>query len=665
MKLIGNTIINLHNLRMNFKYCNNLFRYSRIKTRVVNIGDVPLGGTYPIRIQTMTNTSTLDIQSTVRQCIRIAQAGSDYIRLTAQNVKEAENLAVIKKELLSESITTPLVADIHFNPKLAEIAARIVEKVRINPGNFVSPSSGPGKSRYSENEYQEGYEKIAHRLVPLIEICKDHGTALRIGVNHGSLSNRIMDRFGDTPAGMVESALEFVTICVEENFHQLVLSMKSSNTRVMVEAYRLLVTKLDEKGYNYPLHLGVTEAGLGDDGRIKSAVGIGTLLNDGIGDTIRVSLTEDPECEIPVARKIVSFYSDRTKHDPITSIDQITELPVLYNKRNSTRVKNIGEDNPPVVIINVCNQHDSLDDVLKQSGHLYNSHQKEWKKGDRGPDYIYLGNQIPPSCCPGVAGYILNYQQWKRLQDPPENLFPLYPIKEYLSAENRSDCLHFLNVELPLKEQDFIEQIINKHHESQADSWPVLVLSTHNLNGYAEQRSFILQIISQGCKSPVILSRTYQENDYETFQLKSSCDLGGLFIDALGDGIWLSSKQAIPYEQIVSISFGILQSCRSRITSPEYISCPSCGRTSFDLQKVTSEIRQGTSHLKGIKIGIMGCIVNGPGEMADADYGYVGAGMGKVTLFKNNKIVKKGVSSDKAVEELIRLIKESGDWKDP
>jgi (E)-4-hydroxy-3-methylbut-2-enyl-diphosphate synthase len=646
----------------NYTYSFSPSRNIRRKTRVVQIGDTSLGGEFPIRIQTMTNRSTLDTRSIVEQCIRIAHAGSDYIRLAVQNVKEAENLAVIKKELQNRNIPIPLIADIHFNPTLAEIAARIVEKVRINPGNFISTSPRTGKQGYSENDYQQGYEKIAERLIPLLTICKEHGTALRIGVNHGSLSDRIMDRFGDTPAGMVESALEFVTICEREDFHQLVLSMKSSNTRVMAEAYRLLVEKLDANGFNYPLHLGVTEAGLGEEGRIKSAVGIGALLNDGIGDTIRISLTEDPECEIPVARKIVSFYSERKEYHPLSSDDPVIEMPVYYTKRNSVSIQNIGGDNPPVVIADASDQPFSPDKVLKQSGHRFDPLKKEWIKGDQGADLIYLGNQVPPPGSPDITGYILNYQEWKKLPDSPENFFPLFSINEYCSLGNRSNGMHFLKVDLPPQKEQLIEHINIKQQESRTGSWPILILSAQNPK---DLRSFVLQMIQQECKSPVILYNANQDNDYETFQLKNSCDLGVFFIDGLGDGIWLNSTVALPREQIIATSFTILQACRVRISSPEYISCPSCGRTLFDLQKVTAEIRKATAHLKGIKIGIMGCIVNGPGEMADADYGYVGSGQGKVTLFKNRKIVKKGVSSDKAVDELIELIKDSGDWIDP
>ncbi len=648
--------------KANYTYSFSPSRNIRRETRVVQIGDTPLGGEFPVRIQTMTNRSTLDTRSIVEQCVRIAHAGSDYIRLAAQNVKEAENLAAIKKELWKNNISIPLIADIHFNPKLAEIAARIVEKVRINPGNFISASPRTDKQGCDENDYQQGYEKIAERLIPLLTTCREHGTALRIGVNHGSLSNRIMDRFGDTPAGMVESAFEFVKICAGENFYQLVLSMKSSNTRVMAEAYRLLVEKLDGNGFNYPLHLGVTEAGLGEEGRIKSAVGIGALLNDGIGDTIRVSLTEEPECEIPVARNIVSFYSGWAKHDPKSSDGQITKMPVYYNKRNSASIQNIGGDNPPVVIVDAGDQPFNPEKALKQSGHRFDSRKKVLTKGDQGADYIYLGTQLPISGAPGVAGYILNYREWEKLPDPPENCFPLYSTNEYFSEENRPGGIHFLKVDMPPEKENLIDQVNKKHLESGTGSWPILILSSRNPK---ELRSFVLQMMQQECKSPVILCYTCQNEDYETFQLKSSCDLGVLFIDGLVDGIWLKSTPALSHEQLVATSFTILQACRARISSPEYISCPSCGRTLFDLQKVTTEIREATSHLKGIKIGIMGCIVNGPGEMADADYGYVGSGKGKVTLFKNRYIMKKGVSSNKAVEELIELIKDSGDWIDP
>lgn len=651
----------MESLTPNYTYSFSPSRNSKRKTRVVQIGNTPLGGEFPIRIQTMTNRSTLDTHSVVDQCIRIADAGSDFIRLAAQNRKEAENLAVIKNELRNKNLSLPLIADIHFNPKLAEIAARIVEKVRINPGNFIPAAPSRGNQEYTENHYREGYEKIADRLIPLLRVCKEYGTALRIGVNHGSLSNRIMDRYGDTPVGMVESAFEFVTICAETNFHQLVLSMKSSNTRVMVEAYRLLVKKLDACGYNYPLHLGVTEAGLGEEGRIKSAVGIGALLNDGYGDTIRISLTEEPENEIPVARKIASFYSGWEKQHPGTSIDE-KQMPVYYSKRNSTSLQNIGGDNPPVVVADASNQPFVPDKILKQSGHRFDPGNDEWTKGDQGADFIYLGNQLPPKDSPDVAGYIVNYKKWLKVSYPPKNLFPLVSVSEYLSTETRLQEMHILKIDLSKEKENLIERLKKKHRDSGTGSWPILLLSSQNPKYL---RSFALQMINQGCKSPLILHSEYPENDLETFWLKSSCDLGALFIDGLADGIWLNSTVGLSYEQLVITSFTLLQACRARISSPEYISCPSCGRTLFDLQKITAEIRKATAHLKGIKIGIMGCIVNGPGEMADADYGYVGSGKERVTLFKKQKVVLKGVPSDRAVDELIGLIKESGDWRDP
>lgn len=651
----------MESLTPNYTYSFFPSRNTRRKTRVVQVGNTPLGGQFPIRIQTMINRSTLDTRSVVDQCIRIARAGSDYIRLTAQNRKEAENLAAIKKALRNKNLSIPLIADIHFNPRLAEIAARMVEKVRINPGNFIPPSPSRKNQEYTENDYRQGYEKIADRLIPLLNVCKEYGTALRIGVNHGSLSNRIMDRFGDTPAGMVESAFEFVAICAEENYHQLVISLKSSNTRVMVEACRLLVEKLDASGYNYPLHLGVTEAGLGEEGRIKSAVGIGALLNDGIGDTIRISLTEEPEYEIPVARKIVSFYTGWKKHDPVTYSDEI-KMPVYYARRNSASLQNIGKDNPPVVIADASNQPFSAGKILNHSGHRFDPVKAEWIKGDQGADFIYLGNQLPPKDSPDVTGYIVNYRAWLKASHPTENLFPLFSLSEYIALEARVEGMHFLKISLPPEKEHLTESIHAKERDAGTGSRPILLISSQNPK---ELRSFILQMINQGCQSPRILHSEYPEKDLDTFRLKSSCDLGPLFIDGLADGIWLNTAGGLSCKQLVKTSFTILQSCRARISSPEYISCPSCGRTLFDLQKVTAEIRKATAHLKGIKIGIMGCIVNGPGEMADADYGYVGSGKERVTLFKSKNVVKKGVPSDRAVDELIALIKESGDWRDP
>jgi len=534
------------------------------------IGDVPLGGNNPVRIQSMTNTNTMDTQATVKQVIHLVDAGCEYVRLTTQGLREAGNLKNIKNELKKRGYAVPLIADVHFNPKVAELAAQIVEKVRINPGNYSDRSRG--NSNFSEKEYNDEISRIRKRIEPLLRICKKHGTVLRIGSNHGSLSERIMSRYGDSPEGMVESAMEFVRICRENDFHDIVLSMKSSNTRIMVQSTRLLVHHMLKEGMDWPIHLGVTEAGEGEDGRIKSAVGIGTLLEDGIGDTIRVSLTEDPVNEIPVAIKLAERYADRNFHKPIPETDKILLNPFEFNKRESITAGDIGGKNIPVVV-----------------------------NFDLVPDE-------------------LNFK--------------------YATFEDLTD--------------DFIDHLKNNKKQ-------ILVLETDNQHGMAEQRRAFLELLNKDCRIPVIIKRIYKEIDRNSLQLFSSIDIGGLFIDGLGDGIWIEVDEGIDREFINTLSLGILQASRVRFSKTEYIACPSCGRTMFDIQNTLKEIKARTGHLKNLKIGVMGCIVNGPGEMADTDFGYVGSAKGKITLYKGKKIIKKNIDESHALDELIRLIKEQDD----
>ena len=566
------------------------FNYRRYQSSEVRIGNIFLGGDNPIRLQSMTNTSTMDTENSVSQCVRIVQAGGEYVRLTAQGVREAENLRDIRKQLNLQGYTTPLVADIHFNPKAADKAAETVEKVRINPGNYVDPVKTFAKFEYTDEEYAAEIQKIRERFVPFLNICKENYTAIRIGVNHGSLSDRIMSRYGDTPQGMVESCMEFLRICVDEKFRNVVLSIKASMTSVMVRTVRLLVHCMEQENMAFPLHLGVTEAGDGEDGRIKSAVGIGTLLMEGIGDTIRVSLSEDPEFEIPVCRKIVDYVNEKNGHSAISGEVFSEYNPFDPEKRTSFSVDKFGGNNPLVVVEEPISP-------LFTAGQIEN-----WQKCDSAPKFLEL-----------------NYK------DLNDNLLSL--IKQ--------------------------------------DKKTVIILASDHLFSIGEQKAFIHRLCNEKINNPVIIKRTYNEDDIESLQVKSAMDCGAFFLDMLADGLWLQNiSSQISSEEIKSIGYGILQATGRLITKTEYISCPGCGRTLFDLQSTIKKVKAATNHLKGLKIGIMGCIVNGPGEMADADYGYVGAGPGKVSLYKGKVCMEKNIPAENAVESLVNLIKKYGDWKD-
>jgi (E)-4-hydroxy-3-methylbut-2-enyl-diphosphate synthase len=651
----------------NTSYCDSLTAYSRRKTRVVNIGDVPMGGDYPIRVQSMTTIDTMDTKGSVEQCIRMIDSGCEYIRITAPSIKEAENLGVIRKELEKLGYHTPLIADIHFTPNAAEVAARLIQKVRVNPGNYADKKKFETID-YTDSTYQAELARIRERFIPLVNICKEYGTAMRIGTNHGSLSDRILSRYGDTPLGMVESALEFIRICEDLNYYNLVVSMKASNTQVMVQAYRMLVQKLqEEKLQPYPLHLGVTEAGEGEDGRVKSAVGIGTLLEDGLGDTVRVSLTEDPEFEAPVARMLIDRYTNRHEHKEIKPVEVSPISPFQYTRRESIEVTNNGAGNVPRVIIDYSQVENLQVEDLKSIGHFYLPLLDKWSMNDLGSDYIYTGDRAISFMLPNGLKEILNYASWLAHEDK-NNKFPLLSGEEYLQADT---TLH--------GQQNFVR--INYKHMTEAfftkvknDPTAVLIVSTRNLHAMAALRRLFFYLIQNEVKAPVIIERAYENMSEEKLQLHASTDCGGLLIDGLGDGILLStalttfdSKEAqLHYlKSLNNLSFGILQAARTRMSKAEYISCPSCGRTLFDLQDTTAMIRKRTDHLKGIKIGIMGCIVNGPGEMADADYGYVGVGKDKIALYRGQNVVKRSVPSDKAVDELIELIREDGKWLEP
>lgn len=653
------------------EYCNSLTEYSRYKTKEVNVGNIPLGGDNPIRIQSMTITDTMDTNATVEQTIKMVESGCDYVRITAPSKLEAQNLENIKKELRLRGYEVPLIADIHFTPNAAEIAARIVEKVRVNPGNYADRKKFQ-VIEYTDDEYEAELERIRRKFAPLVQICKDHGTAMRIGTNHGSLSDRIMSRYGDTPLGMVESALEFVRICEDLNYYEIVLSMKASNPQVMVQAYRLLVQKMKEEGMNYPLHLGVTEAGGGEDGRIKSSVGIGTLLEDGLGDTIRVSLTEDPEYEAPVAIMLAERYKARKNHNSIKSIDDPPFNPYEYEKRNSTDVAGIGSGNVGRVVADYSKREIKDPKDLADIGYFYNSETDKWNMSDIAPDLLYLGNQSLPFDIPNGLQAIYDYNTWLKLEDK-NSVNPLCTANEYLNVEINNSAHKFISVDL----KSFTNGFINKIKD---DTNLVLVLTTENEHGMAEQRRVFFELINNKISHPVIIKRSYKNLTLDQFRLFASTDFGSLLIDGYGDGVWtevqnnfISHNGNARYikklineeskEKVINRTlFGILQAARVRISKTEYIACPSCGRTLFDLQETTEMIRKRTEHLKGVKIAIMGCIVNGPGEMADADYGYVGSGVGKITLYKEKNIVKRNIPAKDAVDALIRLIQEDGKW---
>ncbi|HEX9513672.1 MAG TPA: (E)-4-hydroxy-3-methylbut-2-enyl-diphosphate synthase [Puia sp.] len=655
-------------------YCNSLTQYTRLKTLEVRIGDLLLGNFHPIRVQTMTTTDTMDTLATVEQSIRCIEAGAELVRITAPSKKEAENLLNIKNELHKRGYHTPLVADIHFTPNAAEIAARIVEKVRVNPGNYIDKKKFEF-IEYTDADYQEEIDRIRTRFTPLVKICKEYGTAMRIGTNHGSLSDRIMSRYGDTPMGMVESAMEFLRVARDESYHNIILSMKSSNPQVMVQAYRLLIRNMqDEFGACYPLHLGVTEAGDGEDGRIKSAIGIGTLLEDGIGDTIRVSLTEDPEFEIPVCKDLVKRYEGRGDAPLIPPIEKVPYSPFDYRRRKSIAVSNIGDHQVPVVVADFMKAATIGSQDLTTIGYSYDPVSDKWNIGDGAADYLYTGAKTIDFELPGTLKLICDHKAWLQAPDKQKYL-PLYQGKEYLQAGERSALLNFVSLDTAGEGTEALLQKVRLD--------PTVVLCCWSSHPYAmlSVRRFVMELMGQDIHCPLILAVESQDNSIDEQLIHFSTEAGALLLDGMGDGIWLMNDpdkiantsvsgrtylQAKNNHQFINnTSFSILQATRTRISKTEYISCPSCGRTLFDLQETTGRIRSVTHHLKGVKIAIMGCIVNGPGEMADADFGYVGSGPGKITLYRGKEVVKRSVDSAIAVEELISLLKESDAWIDP
>ena len=669
-------------------YCNSLTEYNRLITKEVKIGDLLLGNGHPIRVQTMTTTDTMDTLATVEQTIRCIEAGSELVRITAPSKKEAENLLNIKNELRKRGYHTPLIADIHFTPNAAEIAARIVEKVRVNPGNYVDKKKFE-QIDYTDAEYAEEIDRIRERFTPLVKICREYGTAMRIGTNHGSLSDRIMSRYGDTPMGMVESAMEFLRIARGESYHNIILSMKASNTQVMVQAYRLLIQQMDaEFGECYPLHLGVTEAGDGEDGRVKSAVGIGTLLEDGIGDTIRVSLTEDPELEIPVCMDLVKRYAGVSGELSVVSkvprIEKVPYNPFSYSRRKTFAVDNIGGHHVPVVVADLSKLATITPESLQSVGYTYNEASDKWNISDGAADYIFTADKTVYFALPGTLKVISNYATWQYTEDKSK-FFPIFDGNKYLDISiEKSDELNFVEIDCysGSATQSSLERLFEK---VKADKTAVLCLSSSNRNAMQSVRRMVMELNNNGIENPVILIVDSSWQTADEHLIHYATEAGALLLDGFGDGICLGmtadsyqlqndglkntegrtyTSNSSPEQFINSTAFTILQATRVRISKTEYISCPSCGRTLFDLQETTAKIRSVTNHLKGVKIAIMGCIVNGPGEMADADFGYVGSGVGKITLYKGKEVVKKNIDSTIAVDELINLLKENEAWVD-
>jgi len=664
-------------------YSESLTSYKRIHTRPVKVGNLVIGGGHPIRVQTMTTTDTMDTDATVAQVIRCIEAGAELVRVTAPSKKEAENLANIKAILHSKGYTTPLVADIHFTPNAAEIAARIVEKVRVNPGNYVDKKKFE-QIDYTDAEYVEEIERIRERFTPLVLICKEHGTAMRIGTNHGSLSDRIMSRYGDTAIGMVESAMEFLRIARSLDYHQIILSMKSSNPQVMVQAYRLLIQQMQQE-FNelYPLHLGVTEAGDGEDGRIKSAIGIGTLLEDGIGDTIRVSLTEDPELEIPVCLDLVKRYqyaADANKYT-VPELTQLPYSPFEYSRRVTNAVRNIGGKQVPVVIADLSHLANIQPADLVAIGYTYDAATDKWAISDAAADYVFIGNTPLDFNLPGTLSIVATPAVCA-LANNTEKYHPIIDAASFIALNAKHPQLNFVQIDCYSDLQPIADELLLQIAK---DASVVFCLSSQSNNAMQAVRRMAIKLMQMEIKQPIVLVTDSQWKTTDEHLIHFAIETGALLLEGIGDGICLGLSQAAydasvngsnvsgrnyfnnaSIEQLLNTTaFGILQATRTRISKTEYISCPSCGRTLFELQETTAKIRAVTNHLKGLKIAIMGCIVNGPGEMADADFGYVGSGVGKITLYKGKEVMKRNIDSNVAVDELILLLKEHNAWVEP
>lgn len=620
----------------------DLFNYKRRAATVAHVGRLNIGGDNPVRVQSMTTTSTLDTEGSVAQCKRIIDAGGELVRLTTQGRREAENLANISRQLRAEGYTQPLCADIHFNANVADVAACHTEKVRINPGNYVDPARTFKHLEYTDEQYAQELEKIEERLTTFIDLCKEHHTAVRIGVNHGSLSDRIMSRYGDTPEGIVESCMEFLRIFRKHNFDDVVISIKASNTVVMVRSVRLLVAEMDREDMHYPLHLGVTEAGEGEDGRIKSAVGIGALLADGIGDTIRVSLSEEPEAEIPVAKHLVRYIRRKQGHLLVPGV-QAKNFDYLRPERRKTQaVGPIGGTQPPVVIVS---EVQGAKEGVTQGPEALR------------PDYIYVGQQMPDQPVEGQR-YIVDFNAFGReLQKHmgvADYMFPIFPYNAmpYISAVPDTAPI-FLVLPYGSCAEEYKACL-------KANPNVVVVVPSQHQNRLGEQRALVHELMAEDIENPVVFAQAYKhsQQEKEDLQLEAAADMGALMMDGLTDGLWLMNDGDIAMQDLTDTAYGILQAGRLRMVKTEYISCPGCGRTLYDLRTTIARVKEATKSMKGLKIGIMGCIVNGPGEMADADYGYVGAGVGRIALYRGKVCVERGIPEAEAVEHLLQLIKE-------
>lgn len=623
-------------------YINFTWKFNRFKTHAIKVGEIGLGGDFPVRVQSMANTSTHNVEASVNQAIEIIQAGAELVRFTVVNTKDGLALRDIKNQLVSLGYSTPLVADVHFNPDLADMVAPWMDKVRVNPGNYLEKRATFETIEYSNEEYHAELEKLEKRFGAFLEICRQHNTAVRVGTNHGSLSDRIMSRYGDTPEGMVEATLEFLRICNKFNFTDVVVSLKSSNTRVMVQAYRLLAQKMTDEGMSFPLHLGVTEAGGGDEGIIKSAVGIGALLNDGLGDTIRVSLTGSPASEIPVAKSLTEHFKSIANAPGINYNQQLAYDPFHYNARlNNSANKNL----KPLVVADLSGEPEITTEQLKNLGYSVDEISYTLKGNHQTPDVLYIGTQMLPVDRAENVEILIDSQAW----DKTMKASPLFSFDDYLNTSVKSETRNWLQI-------SFEDLSLSSLEVLKSDSTLVLVLFATHKNQTLEQRAFFNELIRNNIQLPVVVMRSYNEVEHVQFQLKAAADTGILFVDGLANGLWLKNVFTTNLHQITETAFGILQASRARYTKTEYIACPSCGRTLFDIEKGLAEVRKATSHLTGLKIAVMGCIVNGPGEMADADFGYMGAGPGKVNLYKGKELIKRNIDAENAVEELLKLI---------
>ena len=605
---------------------NTTFNYNRRHTLSVNVGQIPMGSEWPIRVQSMTNTATDDVESSAAQCQRIAYAGAEYVRLTAQGVKQANSIGEISKLLRSQDCNIPLIADIHFNPQAALAAAAVCEGVRINPGNFVDPARTFKQLEYSDEEYQAELGRIREALLPFIAVCREHHTAVRLGVNHGSLSDRIMSRYGNTAEGMVESVMEFLRVFVEQKFYDVVISMKASNVVVMVEAVRRVVDAMDREDMHFPLHLGVTEAGFGEDGRVKSAVGIGALMSQGLGDTIRVSLSEDPELEVPVANKLVEYIASRQGHPRINGSYSRGFDPLCPERRVGKGISGLIGGKTPVVIAS-CKPQDI--------------------NGNRCPDFYYSET--------GALNDTDRFIVPAAIYNGDSNTTPLFSLENWDNAVQAQVKWLEVPASTPVEKLLFVKDCDNV----------ALIITPDNINVSGCQQALVHRLNDAGITCPVVLHNTYHDSDKEWLQVKAGADFGAVLLNGMGDGVWLEAPNYNCQSDVVNYSFAILQAARLRTTKTEFISCPSCGRTMFDLQTTVHRVQEATSHLTHLKIGVMGCVVNGPGEMADADYGYVGAAVGRISLYKGKQCIEKNIPEQDAIPRLIALIKEHGDWVEP